>query len=95
MSALNANPPDALSRLSWNGSLKLLSISATHWWTSPSAATQGTPHETGRFQFAHDEAGLQCLTEAYLVGEEIPNPIAGNGAEKRMKLVRQRNAVRL
>ena len=54
---------------------------------------QGAPDETAQFQFAHDQTGLDGLAETYLIGQEIANAIAGNGARQRMELVWKWNDV--
>ena len=50
---------------------------------------QDALHPAAQFQFAQDQAGLDRFTEAHLIGQQVANAVAADGAVQCIELVRQ------
>ena len=52
---------------------------------------QDALHPATQFQFAQHQAGLDGLAQAHLIGQQVANAVAADGAVQRIELVRQRH----
>ncbi len=51
-------------------------------------------HQPSQLQFPEDQPGLDGLAQADFIGQQVANPVAGDGTGQGVKLVRQRDDAR-
>ena len=51
-------------------------------------------HQSTQFQFPKDQPGFNGLPQADFIGQQVANPIAGDGTSQCVKLVRERDDAR-